>query len=190
VWVVVNKQRPYAPIDHWPADLVRPDVRTLNEVSLRAAAADALTVLVRDAEAAGVGQIAAASAFRSYSTQRSTYAGHVSDRGVDGADLVSARPGFSEHQSGLAVDVLPCDGGCASIDDLAASPQGAWVVEHAWEYGWIVRYDVGRTDVTGYVSEPWHLRYIGPELARAYHEGGWTTLEEFFGLPAAPDYSE
>ena len=67
-------------------------------------------------------------------------------------------------------------------------PQGQWIVAHGWEYGWITRYEDGYTPVTGYSPEPWHLRYIGPELARAYHDGGWHTLEEFFGLPAAPTY--
>ena len=59
---------------------------------------------------------------------------------------------------------------------------------HAWEFGWIIRYEDGYTPVTGYSPEPWHLRYIGPELAAAYHDGGWHTLEEFFGLAAAPGY--
>lgn len=192
VWVVVNKQRPSAPIDAVPAPLVQAEgVRSLVGSDLRQDAAGALTSLVRAAADAGVGEIALESAYRSYTTQESTYAGHVADRGVEGADLVSARPGFSEHQSGLAVDVVPCDeGSCATIDDLAGSPQGAWIAEHAWEHGWIVRYTEGRTDVTGYAPEPWHLRYIGVDLARAYHEGGWTTLEEFFGLPAAPGYAQ
>jgi zinc D-Ala-D-Ala carboxypeptidase len=190
IWVVVNKLRPYAPIDHRPGDLVMPEgVRSLEESALRAEAAGALAAMVRAAADAGAGELASESAFRSYSTQQVTYAGHVSNRGVEGADLVSARPGYSEHQSGLTVDVVPCDGSCASIDDIAGSPQGDWLVAHAWEHGWIVRYEEGRTDVTGYVPEPWHLRYIGVDLARAYHEGGWTTLEEFFGLPPAPGYA-
>jgi zinc D-Ala-D-Ala carboxypeptidase len=189
-WVVVNKLRPYAPVDFGPASVVRPEgVRALEDATLRPAAAQALSDLVRAADRAGVGEIAMESAFRSYTTQQSTYRGHVGARGVAGADLVSARPGYSEHQSGLAVDVLPCDGSCGSIDDLAASPQGEWVAAHAWEHGWIVRYTEGHTGVTGYNPEPWHLRYIGPELARAYHEGGFATLEEFFGLPPAPTYA-
>ncbi len=79
---------------------------------------------------------------------------------------------------------------CGTLDDLAATAQGAWIAEHSWEFGWITRYEDGFTPITGYSPEPWHLRYIGPELARAYHEGGWHTLEEFFGLPAAPAYLE
>lgn len=190
VWVVINKQRPYAPIDFVPGPLVQPEgVRMLVEASLRGEAAAALTSLVSAAAQAGAGEIAVESAYRSYATQQKTYGGHVADRGVEGADRVSARPGFSEHQSGLTVDLVPCDGSCGTIDDLAASPQGAWLAAHAWQHGWIVRYTAGRTDVTGYEPEPWHLRYIGPDLARAYHEGGWSTLEEFFGLPPAPAYS-
>ena len=111
-------------------------------------------------------------------------------RGQAGADLISARPGFSEHQTGLAADVVACAGGrCGAIEQLAGTPQGAWVAEHAWEHGYIVRYQDGQTPITGYQPEPWHLRYIGPDLARAYREGGFRTLEEFFGLPAAPDYA-
>jgi D-alanyl-D-alanine carboxypeptidase len=190
VWSVVNKLRPYAPIDYAPEPLVVPEgVRSVDEATLRADAAAALSAMVAAAGAAGVGELAIESAYRSYQTQHSSYGAQVSMRGTEQADLVSARPGHSEHQSGLAVDVIPCDGECRTIDDLAASPQGAWVAQHSWEHGWIVRYVEGATGVSGYLPEPWHLRYIGPDLARAYHDGGWTTLEEFFGLPAAPTYA-
>ena len=134
------------------------------------------------------GEVALESGFRSFDAQQRTYARHVAERG-SAADLVSARPGHSEHQSGLAADVVGCAGGCGTFDDFAASPQGQWVAANSWEYGWIVRYVEGASDVTGYSPEAWHLRYVGPELARAYHEGSWTSLEEFFGLPAAPNYA-
>lgn len=189
VWVVINKTRPYDPVDYWPAGMIFPEgVRSLEGGSLRADASAALTSMVTAAREAGVGEIALLSAFRSFPSQTATYGRHVAARGVEGADLVSARPGYSEHQSGLAGDVVACAGPCGSLDDLAGTPQGQWVEERSWEYGWIVRYVEGTTDITGYLPEPWHLRYIGPELARAYHDGGWSTLEEFFGLPAAPGY--
>ena len=189
VWVVVDKARPYDPIDYRPSGLVMPDgVRSLEGGSLRSDAASALTAMVTAAREAGVGEIALESGFRSYETQQGSYGRQVDQKGRAEADLVSARPGFSEHQSGLAGDVVACAGGCGSLDDLAATPQGRWVADHAWEHGWIVRYVEGATDVTGYSPEPWHLRYIGPELARAYHDGGWTSLEEFFGLAPAPEY--
>lgn len=188
-WVVVDKSRPLVPVDYRPAALAVPDgVTVLDGGELRQDAAAAMSAMVGAARAAGVGEIGVGSAFRSYETQVATYDSHVARRGEEGADLVSARPGYSEHQTGLAADVLPCWEACGTIDDLAASPQGAWVAEHAWEYGWIVRYPDGGTDVTGYLPEPWHLRYIGVELAREYHDGGWHTLEEFLGLPAAPHY--
>lgn len=188
-WVVVNKQRPLDPLDYRAGDLVMPqNVRALEESALRSAPASALTELVRAASDAGAGEIGYLSAFRSYSTQQSTYAGRVDVGGVEEADRESARAGYSEHQTGLAVDIVPCDGSCGTLDDIAASPQGAWVRDHAWEYGFITRYAEGRESVSGYQPEAWHQRYIGRELARAYHDGGYTTLEEFFGLPAAPTY--
>jgi D-alanyl-D-alanine carboxypeptidase len=188
-WVVVNKKRPFDPVDYWPGDIVMPDgVRALKESGLRQQAADALSSLVGAAKDAGAGEIGYLSAFRSYSNQQSTYAGRVAVGGVEAADRESARAGYSEHQSGLTVDIVPCNRSCGTLDDVAGSSQGAWVRDHAWEYGYITRYVEGRSDVTGYEPEAWHLRYIGPELAKAYHDGGYTTLEEFFGLPAAPTY--
>ncbi|MCP2638508.1 M15 family metallopeptidase [Microbacterium sp. HD4P20] len=189
VWTVVDKLRPASPIDYRPSALVMPEgVRNIDGGALRADAAAALTSLVTAARDAGAGEIGLASAFRSYETQQLTYARHVAVRGQQ-ADQVSARPGHSEHQLGLGVDVVPCAGACGSLDDLAGTAQGQWITEHAWEHGWIVRYVEGATPVTGYLPEPWHLRYVGAELARAYHEGGWRSLEEFFGLPPAPDYA-
>lgn len=189
LWVVINKTLQFDPVDYWPADMMFPEgVRSLEGGSLRADASGALTAMVTGAREAGVGEIALLSGFRSFNSQMATYGRHVDARGVEGADLVSARPGYSEHQSGLSGDVVPCAGPCGTLDDLAGSAQGEWVEAHSWEYGWIVRYVDGATDVTGYLPEPWHLRYIGPELARAYHDGGWTSLEEFFGLPPAPAY--
>lgn len=189
LWFVVNKTRQFDPVDYWPADMMFPEgVRSLEGGSLRADASAALTAMVTGAREAGVGEIALLSGFRSYQSQMATYGRHVDARGVEGADLVSARPGYSEHQSGLSGDVVPCAGPCGTLDDLAPTAQGEWVAAHSWEYGWIVRYVEGATDVTGYLPEPWHLRYIGPDLARAYHDGGWKSLEEFLGLPPAPGY--
>jgi zinc D-Ala-D-Ala carboxypeptidase len=191
VWVVLNKQRPLVPLDYRPESLAMPpDVRSVEGGSLRSDAAAALTAMVGAAAAAGAGEIALESGFRSYATQVNTYGSQADAQGEEVADLSSARPGHSEHQSGLASDLVACAGACGTLDDLAATAQGQWLVAHAWEFGWITRYEDGYTPVTGYTSEPWHLRYIGTELARAYHDGGWHTLEEFFGLPAAPGYAQ
>ncbi|WP_229384905.1 D-alanyl-D-alanine carboxypeptidase family protein [Microbacterium allomyrinae] len=189
-WAVVNKLRPANPVDYRPTGLIMPDgVRNIEGGALRSDAASALTALVAAARDAGVGEVALESGFRSYQTQQSTYGRHYAERGAQ-ADQVSARPGYSEHQTGLGADVVACSGACGALDDLAATPQGQWIADHSWEQGWIVRYVDGATPVTGYLPEPWHLRYVGPELARAYHDGGWQTLEEFFGLEAAPDYRD
>lgn len=188
IWTVVDKIRPASPIDYRPSGLVLPDgVRNVEGGALRSDAASALAALVTAARTAGVGEIALVSGFRSYQTQQDTYGRHFAARG-EGADQVSARPGYSEHQLGLGADVVACAGACGTLDELAASPQGQWIAEHAWEHGWIVRYVEGATPVTGYLPEPWHLRYIGPGLAQAYHDGGWTSLEEFFALDPAPAY--
>jgi D-alanyl-D-alanine carboxypeptidase len=191
IWVVVDKIRPYDPIDFRPADLGPVQgVRSLSSGWLRAGAGAAMTKLVAGAREAGVGELAIESAFRSHATQVTSYGNQVAARGQEGADAVSARPGFSEHQSGLAADVVACDGRCSGLDALAATAQGEWLAENSWRYGWIVRYEACCTETTGYEPEPWHLRYIGVQLATAYHEGGFQTLEEFWGLPPAPDYRD
>lgn len=189
LWVVVNKQRPVVPADAVPPGLTEVSVRSLNAGILRTDAAAALASLVAAAAEAGAGDVAQLSGYRSYGAQADNYADHVAAQGQVEADRGTARPGFSEHQTGLAADVVACDGGCGGLDDFVATAQGQWVAAHAWEFGFIVRYEDGRTPVTGYEPEPWHLRFIGPTLARSYHAGGWHTLEEFFGLPAAPDYA-
>lgn len=126
-------------------------------------------------------------AYRSYGFQQSLYQGYVSQYGTASADRRSARPGYSEHQTGLALDVYdtPDHHLTSSFGDTAA---GVWLAAHAYEYGFIVSYPEGYESVTGYVWEPWHLRYVGPDVAGAMHEAGIATLQEFMGVPAAPDY--
>lgn len=192
MWVVVNKLNPLDPIDHWPAPQAQPgNVRVVSGGGwLRADVAADLDDLAGAVAADGAGRIGVDSAFRPYTFQVDLYNGYVASRGQAAADLRSARPGHSEHQTGLAVDVVACGAGCGSHDSFRGTSQARWLVEHAWRYGFVVRYEDGMTDVTGYSWEPWHLRYIGTELAAAYHEGGFRTLEDFFGLPAAPDYAD
>jgi D-alanyl-D-alanine carboxypeptidase len=188
-WVVVNKQRPLDPVSYEPQSLVPVEgLRILNEGILRQDAVDALQTMAATLKQDGVGEIGQLSGYRSYDIQVRTYAENVAKGGQAQADISSARPGYSEHQLGITMDLMPCSGGCGSLDDFGSSPEGQWIAENAWQFGFIVRYEEGYTGITGYEAEPWHLRYLGAELARAYHEGGWHTLEEFFGLPAAPDY--
>ncbi|MDN3311449.1 M15 family metallopeptidase [Microbacterium oryzae] len=190
-WAVVNKRRPLEPIDYAPDVQTPSATRSLVGGGLRPDAATALDALAADALEAGAGEIALQSGYRSYATQVSTFAGQLGALGEEGAEAISARPGFSEHQLGLAADVVACTSGrCGTIYEIAGTPQGDWLAENAWRQGWIVRYEEGQTPTSGYDPEPWHLRFVGVALARSYHDGGFHTLEEFFGLPAAADYAE
>ena len=189
LWVVVNKTDPMNPIDYEPAPLSSPALQTTTlSRSLRTDVAEALDAMATELREAGAGVLGMNNGYRSYWLQTRVHASHVSSRGQDGADKVSARPGFSEHQTGLSMDVVSCSRGCGEIGGFGGTSESDWVAANAWKHGFIVRYDDGETATTGYVPEPWHLRYIGPSLASAYHEGGYRTLEEFFAMPAAPDY--
>lgn len=181
-WVVVNKLRPLNPIAYAPGDLV--DIG--GGLQLRAEAAQAVAALRVEAAAAGL-DVEVQSAFRSFERQQGLFGNATARFGVDGAELRSARPGFSEHQTGLAVDVG--GGGCDIERCFGETVEGRWVVANAHRTGWLVRYPAGAEPITGYQYEPWHLRYVGPELATEMHETGVATLEEFFGLPPAPQYA-
>ncbi len=190
IWVVVNKTRPLNPKNFTPANLMFPNVPLRvpgNEsMRIRADVAPAIKELFDGATAAGH-SLMFSSGFRSYNYQVSLYGGYVNSMGQASADTQSARPGYSEHQTGLAFDVCTRTG-CKLEQAFGATETGKWVAAHAHEYGFILRYPEGKTDVTGYTYEPWHLRYVGKDLSNEMHKQGIQTLEEFFGLPAAPDY--
>ena len=99
-----------------------------------------------------------------YVYQKQLYDGYVAQMGQDEADKISARPGTSEHQTGLAFDVTLPSGECFLETCLGAMPEGEWIAANAYKYGWIVRYPEGKEDITGYSYEPWHLRYVGIEV--------------------------
>jgi D-alanyl-D-alanine carboxypeptidase len=185
-WVMVDKKHHLSPITYRPGDLR--SVRLPGGYPMRTAAASALEGLSAASRRAGHGTLGVASAFRSYAFQKSLYAHYVSVKGRAWADRASARAGYSEHQTGLAADVVSCAPGCGTMDGFGSSATGRWVKANAWRYGFIVRYEPGRTAVTGYASEPWHLRYVGTALAADYRAGGFHTLEQYLGYPAAPDY--
>ncbi len=115
------------------------------------------------------------SGFRSYDQQLSLYNTYVGREGKDAADRYSARPGHSEHQSGLAFDLNSFD------DNFDQTPEGKWLAAHAWEYGFTLRYPKDKEDITGFMYEPWHVRYIGKTLAQKLHDSG-QVLEEYFDI--------
>jgi D-alanyl-D-alanine carboxypeptidase len=175
LWVVVNKTHP---IDA----TYRPEIALVRGYQVAVPAAAPLGRLLDDGDAAGLG-LKIASAFRSYAYQRSVHDATVAARGEVEADRISARPGYSEHQTGLAVDLItPATPGCDFEQCFATTPAGRWLSQHSWEHGFIVRYTAGNEPVTGYAPEPWHLRYVGVALARAMHRAGVTTLEKFLGV--------
>lgn len=185
-WVVVNKKNPLKPKSFVPSSLRRV---AGSAYLMRTEAASALERLIAGARTAGAGTIRVNSAYRSYGTQQRLYAGYVASRGQTWADQQSARAGHSEHQTGLAADVVACTArGCGSIYAFQGTSQQKWVAANAWRYGYVVRYESGYTGTTGYASEPWHLRYVGYAVASDYRSGGFRTLEQYFGYPAAPRY--
>jgi len=186
--VVVNKHRPLSEQAYVPADLVLPaGIPNAAGAPLRVNAAHALEAMAADARRSGI-SIVMASGYRSFDTQIATYTGYVRSFGQAAADTTSARPGFSEHQTGLAADLSAVDSGCTIADCFETTAPGQWLAANAWRFGYILRYPKGAQAITGYNFEPWHFRYIGIVIAGQMHERDIGTLEEYFGLEAAPDY--
>lgn len=137
---------------------------------------DAFLSLSSDAKAIGL-NIYASSGYRSYSNQKYIYENYVSMDGKENADRYSARAGYSEHQTGLAIDVNTID---MTFDNTSES---VWLRENAYKYGFIIRYPKGKEEITGYMYEPWHIRYVGKELSnKLYKDGSYITLEEYYGI--------
>ena len=139
---------------------------------------------VMQADAASLGlNIRITSGYRPYQTQNTIYNRYVARDGKEKADTYSARPGSSEHQTGLCFDLN-------SISDaFANTAEGRWVNENAYKYGFIIRYPKNKSNETGYKYESWHLRYVGTDLSyKLYNNGDWISMEAYFGLTSK--YSE
>lgn len=180
--VIVNKQRSL-PEGYEPSDLVEPNVPFSFEGPhekrhMRKEGAEALEKLFAGAKADGI-ELRAVSGYRSYKRQVSIYNNNVKTKGEEYASRVSAVPGRSEHQTGLAIDVSSPSVGNVLEEVFGSSKEGKWLDEHAAEYGFIIRYPQGEEDKTGYVYEPWHIRYVGADLAPDVVKSG-LTLEEYF----------
>ena len=189
IWLVVDKLRSLTPVDFVPPDLIDTPVPHLNPPALRTEAANAMVAMFAAAKAEGAGGMQLQSAYRSYAVQVKVYNGYVASEGKAVADSQSARPGTSEHQTGLAADISALPLTCALEACFGQTPQGIWLAANAFRFGFLLRYPVDKTAVTGYIYEPWHFRYIGGALATEMKRTGVTTLEEFFSLPAAPAYA-
>lgn len=190
ITVVVNKQRPLRPLDYYPEGMVQPEIPNLQGQPLRPEASAAATEMYHAVKAATGAGFAICSGFRSYDLQAQLYRGYAAESGQQEADQFSARPGHSEHQTGLAMDIVAEGSGCRFDDHLYVTATGQWMNENAWRYGFILRYDYGLQPIVGYMTEEWHWRFIGKELAAEMHHSGVKTLEEFFGTGAATEYAE
>ncbi len=176
---VVTKQRPLAPRDYAPPDLVpwRDPA-----YQLRAEVADQLDRMFGAAEAKGA-HLRVISGYRSYETQAGTYESWVRAYGRASADATSARPGHSEHQTGLAVDLDGTRGECYLDACFGESTEGRWVARHAHRFGFILSYPEGYRGRTGYTYEPWHIRYVGPHVAGVMHRLGEALLADHLSPP-------
>jgi D-alanyl-D-alanine carboxypeptidase len=187
IWVVVNKLRPLSPKDYVPAT-VTTNVPHVSAPLMREEAARAMEAMFAASAAEGGGALQIQNSYRSFAVQTNTHNRLVAQLGVEKARAQSAQPGYSEHQTGLVADIASLPSKCDIAQCFGQTQQGIWLAANSWRFGYIVRYPADKTMVTGYIYEPWHFRYVGVELATEMHEKGISTLEEFFGLPAAPDY--
>ena len=174
IWRLVNKTTPLKNRTYRPDNLqlatvaIRTD-KSPDEQSLRADIMPEVEQLFTAAQHAGH-SLQIGSAFRSYELQQLYYTNYSRLYGQDAADLFSAKPGYSEHQTGLVMDIATTDHTCYLDTCFGETAAGKWLAQHAHEYGFIVRYPKGKEAITGYQYEPWHFRYVGKELATAlYH---------------------
>jgi len=164
-----------------PASYVPPGLAKINSVPsmgteyLRAGVLPYFYQLFGAAKNAGF-SISVVSAYRSYATQAATFNYWVSQFGYRAATTGSARPGHSEHQLGTVVDLGLV--GNSDFGSFTASPAAGWVAKNAYKFGFTVSYQLGKENITGYISEPWHIRWIGIELATKLYQQK-LTLEEY-----------
>lgn len=172
--ILVNKYHKL-PDDYEPNDLVALSYNNGYTYYLRSEAAEAYEQLSSAALLDNV-IVYPFSAYRSYDTQNTLYNRYVARDGREAADTYSARPGFSEHQLGLAIDIRS-----NTLNDNLTDKDYEWMLDNSYKYGFIVRYPKGKQHITQFMEEPWHLRYLGVELATKVHDSG-LTYDEYYDL--------
>lgn len=190
ITVFVNKEFAL-PKDYKPEDMVTPNIffdltfydeRTL----MRKEAAEAIEKLFAAASNEGY-TLAGVSGYRSYNRQKKIFTDNILTKGKAHTLKYSAVPGTSEHQTGLTMDLS-----CASLNyDLSSSfagtPEGQWLADNAYRFGYIIRYPEEKSDITGYAYEPWHIRYVGRGLAKYLYDND-LTLEEYYHYTPSEDF--
>jgi len=175
--VVVNKKYKLS------SDYVPPSLVYFEGYTIRSESAPHLRKLLDDASSRGA-PMYLISGYRSYENQLNLYNNYVKTYGKQATDTFSARPGHSEHQTGLAVDVA--SGECTLEGCFGSTKAGKWLKENASNYGFVIRYPDGKEPVTGYKYEPWHIRYVGLFEANFLKASG-LTLDELYSVPSG-DY--
>jgi len=175
-FILVNKYY-YLEKNYKPDKLEKIDSKySFGEKYLANVARISFECLAKKAKEEGL-TIRAVSTYRSYDYQSNLYNNYVKEDGVSNADKYSARPGFSEHQTGLAVDV---DNGVSGYNNFENTKEFTWMMENAHKYGFILRYPKDKEYITGYIYEAWHYRYVGVEVATFIHKNNLTYEEYYF----------
>lgn len=177
--ILVNKKNDL-PADYEPSDLIHPDVSTTKNLTVREVIHEDLKEMFKDAEDDHI-NLSITSGYRSYSYQKRLFNNYAARDGEEAASRYSARPGQSEHQTGLALDIAAKNGVCTLNTCFKDTDEGKWLKENAWKYGFILRYPEGKEEITGYMFEPWHFRYVGKKEAQKIYESG-LTVEEFYNV--------
>ena len=184
LWVITNKQHPLTPIDFVPSNLIdSPSGATVQNI-----VSSDLEAMLAAAQSQGV-IITIVSSYRSYASQTYIYNNYVAQNGQELTDTFSARPGYNEHQTGLAIDFGSTTNANCNFDVCyMTATEGTWLAANASNYGFLLRYAEEKQYLTGYKAEPWHYRYIGHDLTNEMRKQGITTLEEFFNINGGEIY--
>lgn len=173
-YVLVNKYN-YLPNYFVPDNLVTLDEYSRNGIKLVKEAYEAFKKMAKDAELENL-NLRIVSAYRSYDYQKNLYNNYLKTDSQTNVDTYSARPGFSEHQTGLAIDI---DNGRENYNRFHITQEFAWMKENAYKYGFILRYPLGKENITGYQYEPWHYRYVGTKISDYIYKNN-LTYEEYY----------
>lgn len=182
ITVFVNKEYGL-PSEYTPSDLVQPNIDFNidyydEKKLLRQEAANALEELFANALENDL-KLYGVSGYRSYERQTTIYNNNIKTKGYEHTNQYSAKPGYSEHQTGLSIDVSAASVNYALNENFANTDEGLWLARNAHNYGFIIRYPKGKETITGYAYEPWHIRYIGIDIATYLYENDMT-LEEYY----------
>lgn len=172
--ILVNKYHKLSE-DYVPDDLVNIDSKYGKPLKIKKKVLEAFKVMFEDAKKLGL-SLYITSPYRSYSTQKNLYENYAAKDGYEEADTYSARPGYSEHQTGLAMDIIKSGG---TLGDFETTEEFKWLKENAYKYGFILRYPKDKEYLTGYTYESWHYRYVGKEIAKYIYDND-ITFEEYY----------